>query len=297
MRNYASLFQGTPLEERYSGGDLPIIAGYCTVPDRERTIRMSRSLLRLPNVVCVRGGACKPRTHPDSFRGYGIKGLEWLKMAHEITGLPIVTEIMDSGDLKTFEKVFGPNMSKYVILQIGSRDMQAYGLLKSVGEMRKRYSNLTVLLKRGMCAEPEEVLGSIDYLGDTGLILLCLRGLQKMDYGSTEIARLREEIPHQNPEYRFHCDVDDIEPLKELLKDRDSVIVGFDPSHIAGNHIYVPRVAREAVEHGADFLLIETMLDNDRRDKLKCDAEQAITTSELEKLISELQEIYSSVNR
>jgi len=288
MRDYVSLFRDTPLKKRYNNGDLPIIAGYCAVPDIERTIEMSRSLSKLPNVVCVRGGAYKPRTKPDSFQGLGEEGLKYLVEARELTGLPIVTEIIDPGDVDLFGK-YGVD-----VWQIGSRNMQNFPLLRKVGENRGK---TPVLLKRGMSSKPEEVLGSIDYLGDTGLILLCLRGLQKMDYGNPEIARLREGMYHQNPEYRFHCDVDDIEPLKELLKDRNHVIVGFDPSHVSGSHVYVPKVSREAVEHSADFLLIETMLDNDERHGLKCDANQAITTSELEQLISELQKIYSSISR
>ncbi len=292
MSNYISLFYNTPLGRRFDEGSLPIIAGYCTVPDRERTLEMARQLSKLPYVVGMRGGAYKPRTDPDSFQGHGREGLVWLKEAYDKTGLPIVTEIMDSKDLEVFEDVFGSEMNRYVGLQIGSRTMQAYGLLKNVAEKRKEYPGLTVLLKRGMCSTSEEVLGAVRHLGDDS-VLLCLRGLQKIDYGSPEIEKMRDERKYQNSDFRYYSDVEEIPFFREFLRDRENVIVGFDPSHVSGQVRYVPGVSIDAAENEADFLLIETMLDSDKRDELLCDGQQALTISQLKKLYPRLQRIYS----
>jgi len=286
-----SNFYKTPLGKRYIEGKLPIIAGYCTVPDRKRAIEIACQLNTIENIVAQRGGAYKPRTSPHEFQGWGKKGLEWLKEAYKESGLPIVTEIIDPRDVGVFTEVFGSNLGKYVIPQIGSRNMQNFPLLRELCKMRDDYA-VTVLLKRGMWANIDEIIGAIQYLIykilESGIkkvkqslpILFCLRGIRDPNYRGL---------------YRFCPDMKDIPIIKEELKKRGlfNVIVGFDPSHAAGNNIYVQEIARKAVKYGADFLLIETMLDSDSRTRLKCDPKQAITITQLKQLISKLQKIHS----
>lgn len=293
MSNRHKLFSSTPLRKRYRDDKFPIIAGYCTLRSRKSTLRMSSHLEQIKNVVAQRGSAYKTRTSPFSFQGVGREGLEWLKETYEKYELPIVTEIISASHARIFIDVFGPHLGEYVILQVGARNMQNTVLLRELCRMRKEYG-VTVLLKRGMCANFKEIIGALQYLRyeilDDGTrklvrpelpILLCLRGIRDLDY--------------RGP-YRFFPDIEDIPLVRNELKERglDSVLVGFDPSHPAGNHAYVGRIAEKAVEHGADFLLIETMLNEDEREQLLCDKEQAITINALKSLIQRLQEIFKT---
>lgn len=264
-----------------------IIAGRCAIESREDAIQAANELIELRNngykIHGMRGGVFKPRTSYKSFQGLGEIGLIYLCEAREQTGFPIVTEIMDGGDIELFKR-YGVD-----VWQIGSRNMQNYSLLKAIGETR---GEIPVLLKRGMCSNMKEIEGAIGYLGDSGLVFFTLRGLQKMDYGNSEIRKLMECMKHQNPDYRFFNDVDEITTVKNLVKSKEHVVVGFDPSHIAGNWQYVPQVAKEAVEHGANFLIIETVSEKEYGRKRKCDGEQGLTPLQLARTLGECVNIH-----
>jgi len=292
MMDNLDIYRMTPFGNRVQENQLPIIAGYCAVPDRERTLEMAQELQKLSYVIGQRGGSFKPRTSPDSFQGHGREGLEWLREAYESTKLPIVTEIMSPRQLEAFKEVFGINMSQYVIPQIGSRNMQNYPLLQTLANERKKNLNLTVLLKGGLSATEEEILGAIRYLGE-GPLLFCLRGLQWPNHGD-KVREESEKLPHQHQGSRFWVDVDHIAKIQSYLRNRGirNVSVGYDPSHVAGRYDLVGPIAMDAVEHGADFLLIETMLDDDDRGTLPCDANQAVTIKQLNSLSSDCQRIY-----
>ncbi len=271
----------------YRLGDLVTIAGRCAIESREDTIQAANELAELKNtgynIHAMRGGTFKPRTSARSFQGLGEDGLKYLCEAREQTGLPIVTEIMDTRDIELFRRY------RIDVLQIGSRNMQNYSLLRTIGESR---GTTPVLLKRGMCSNMKEIEGAIGYLGNSGLIFFTLRGLQKIDYGNPDIRELMNKMMHQNPNYRFFNDVDEIVTVKNLVSDKEHIIVGFDPSHIAGNWQYVPQVAKEAVEHGADFLIIETVSEKQGGRKRKCDGEQGVVPTQLAQILDECNKIY-----
>ncbi|MCB0307482.1 MAG: 3-deoxy-7-phosphoheptulonate synthase, partial [Calditrichaeota bacterium] len=152
---------------RIGGGRPVIIAGPCSV-ESEAQILETAHLLRTHGAQMLRGGAFKPRTSPYSFQGLGQKGLELLAIARSASGLPVVTEVMDTADVGL--------VAEYAdVLQIGSRNMQNFPLLKAVGRLRK-----PVLLKRGMAATLEEFLMSAEYILAEGnfQVILCERGIR-----------------------------------------------------------------------------------------------------------------------
>ena len=175
----------------------------------------------------LRGGAWKPRTSPYDFQGLGAKGLEHLVAAREKTGLPFVTEVMDPRDVALVA-------SSADLLQIGSRSVQNFPLLKEVGQSGK-----PVLLKRGMMTTVEEWINAAEYIMAAGnsQVIFCERGIRTFE------SALRNTL-----------DVGSMAVLKELT--HLPVIV--DPSHAAGDVRFVPALARAAIAAGADGLLIET---------------------------------------
>ncbi|HWU43989.1 MAG TPA: 3-deoxy-7-phosphoheptulonate synthase, partial [Bdellovibrio sp.] len=151
-------------------GSVIVMAGPCSVESEDQTMRIARAVKQAGATV-LRGGAFKPRSSPYSFQGLGQKGLEILKMASEETGLPVISEAMDSEGLKM--------MMDYVdIIQIGARNMQNFSFLKELGQIDK-----PVMLKRGMSATIEEWLMSAEYIlaGGNHKVLLCERGIRTFD--------------------------------------------------------------------------------------------------------------------
>ena len=269
--------------------ELIVIAGPCTIESREDfSILESVALLNEQQKIvhALRGGSYKPRTSPNSFQGLGREALEILREARERTGLPIVTEIMDLRNIELFLEM------QVDIFQVGSRNMQNYELLKELG----RY-NVPVLLKRGLAADFDEVKGAIDYLkfhhADRP-VMLCLRGLKKMDYGVSGIAGLRDSQRGQNIEYRFFSDAEDIKKAKEIVDGMKNVIVGFDPSHVAGHEKYVREISESAVENGADFLMIEVIRNESQRPLRQCDGKQAVVVNNLNTLLQSCRTIYGN---
>jgi 3-deoxy-7-phosphoheptulonate synthase len=174
----------------------------------------------------LRGGAFKPRTSPYSFQGLGEQGLELLAEARELTGMPIVTEVISP------ELV--PRVARYAdVLQIGARNMQNYALLHAAGA-----SQHTVLLKRGMSATVEELLMSAEYILSHGnrRVILCERGIRTFETST-----------------RNTTDINAIPVLKALTH----LPVVLDPSHSTGHWEYVTSIARAAVAAGADGLILE----------------------------------------
>ena len=207
------------------GNDIAIIAGPCSIESRTQILETAQAV-REAGANALRGGAFKPRTSPYSFQGLGEEGLEYLAEARELTGMPIVAEIMSQTQLDL--------MIKYVdVLQIGARNMQNYNLLRAIGESRT-----TVLLKRGLSATIEELLMSAEYIlaGGNHQVMLCERGIRTFETAT-----------------RNTTDINAIPVLKSLTH----LPVILDPSHSTGNADYVAAVARAAVAAGADGLIIE----------------------------------------
>ena len=207
------------------GQGLVIIAGPCSVEDRSQLLETALAV-REAGAQALRGGAYKPRTSPYAFQGLGEEGLELLAEARELTGLPIVTEVMAP------ELV--PLVAKYAdVLQIGARNMQNFALLHAAGE-----SQLPVLLKRGIAATVEEFLMAAEYILSHGnrRVILCERGIRTFETST-----------------RNTTDINAVPVLKSLTH----LPVILDPSHSTGNWEYVSPIARAGIAAGADGLIIE----------------------------------------
>ena len=236
------------------GGDRPVvIAGPCAVETQEQTLSVARSVKRAGADV-LRGGAYKPRTSPHDFQGLGLEGLLILSLAREETGLPIVTEVMDT---RLVEEI----AEHADMLQVGSRNMQNYPLLTEVGRTRK-----PVLLKRGMAASLCEWLGAAEYIAKQGNldIVLCERGIKAFAAG--EYSR-----------YVLDLNVIPAAQANTFLP----VIV--DPSHATGVDTMVEPASRAALEFGAQGLLIEVA--DFSLGRPKCDAVQAIDATVLARIV------------
>ncbi|MGS0763837.1 3-deoxy-7-phosphoheptulonate synthase [Syntrophomonas curvata] len=235
-------------------GYCTVIAGPCSVESRDRYLEIA-ALIKDRGVHILRGGAYKPRTSPYSFAGLGEEGLKILKEAREMTGLPVVTEVVDVRDM---EKV-----AYYSdIIQIGSRNMQNFTLLKEAGRIQR-----PVVLKRGFAATIEEWLLACEYILDAGneQVILCERGI-----------RTFEEMT------RNTVDIGAVALVKEL----SHLPVIVDPSHATGRRSLVAPVARAAIAAGADGLMIEV---HQNPEQALSDGPQSITPAAFAALSKELR--------
>ena len=201
------------------GGDsLVLMAGPCSVESREQILE-SAEIVKESGAQILRGGAFKPRTSPYSFQGLGEEGLQYLAEARDKTGLLIITELMDSHDLRLVEQYTD-------IIQIGARNMQNYGLLSRLSETKK-----PVMLKRGMMSEVNELLLSAEYILSEGNynVILCERGIRTFETAT-----------------RNTFDLNAIPVIKKMSH-----------LHGTGHWEYVNPMAKAAVAAGADGLMIE----------------------------------------
>ncbi len=204
---------------------LPVIAGPCSVESEEQILEIAQAV-KDAGATMLRGGAYKPRTSPYAFQGLGIEGLKLLAKAKEMTGLPIVTEILDPHDLD--------DVVEYAdVLQIGARNSQNYALLKQVGK-----SKMPVLLKRGMSTTIMEFLMCAEYILSEGneKVMLCERGIRTFETATRNTFDLNA-IP--------------------VLKEKTHLPIFADPSHGTGYWQYVTPMALAAIAAGADGLIIE----------------------------------------
>jgi len=243
-------------------GEVVIIAGPCSVETREQLMETAAAVKSAGGVI-LRGGAFKPRSSPYNFQGLGEEGLKFLEEARAITGLPVVTEVMDT---RLVELVAG-----YAdILQIGSRNMQNYPLLKEVGRLRK-----PVLLKRGMMATIEEFLLAAEYILSQGneQVILCERGIRTFETSTRNTLDL-SAVP--------------------MLKHLSHLPVIVDPSHGTGHRWMVPAMAKAAVAAGADGLIIEVHY---KPEEALCDGHQSLSPDEFTRLMTDLRKIAQAVGR
>lgn len=206
-------------------GYLTIIAGPCAVESRETFLEMA-GLLKSMGANVLRGGLFKPRTSPYSFKGLGSQGLKIMAEARELTGMPVITEIMDVRDIDLLYETVD-------ILQVGSRNMQNYTLLEELGRLDK-----PVLLKRGLSATIEEWLLAAEYIlnGGNNKVIFCERGIRTFE-----------------PWTRNTVDIGAIPLIKQL----SHLPVLVDPSHATGRWKMVSPVAKAAVAAGADGIMVE----------------------------------------
>jgi 3-deoxy-7-phosphoheptulonate synthase len=204
--------------------------------------------------AALRGGAFKPRTSPYSFRGLGVAALEMLAEAREATGLPVVTEVMDTRHVSL--------VAKYAdVLQVGARNMQNFSLLSEVGE-----SDRAVLLKRGMSATLEDFLLAAEYVLSCGnrKVILCERGIRTFERAT-----------------RNTLDIGAV----PVLKSETHLPVMVDPSHAGGRRDLVRPLALAAVAAGADGLMVEVHPDPDRA---RSDGDQSIDLSHFTRLMADV---------
>ena len=239
-----------------------VFAGPCAIESEEQVVGIAKAV-KASGASILRGGAFKPRTSPYSFKGLAKEGLEILKTAREETGLPIITEVMDTRDVEL--------VSSYVdMLQIGARNMQNFSLLTEVGR-----TNKPVLLKRGLSARVEEWLMAAEYIMSEGNenVVLCERGITTFETAT-----------------RNTVDIAAVAVVNEL----SHLPIILDPSHATGHSKYVPCVARAAIAAGADGLMIE--VHNDPQNAM-CDGPQSITPGQFDELMGRLAAISGAVDR
>jgi 3-deoxy-7-phosphoheptulonate synthase len=233
------------VEGRKIGGPhFMMIAGPCTVESREMLLDAAQAV-KDAGAQLLRGGAYKPRTSPYSFQGLGVEGLRFLQEAKDETGMPIVTELMDTRDLDAVVEVAD-------VIQLGARNMSNFPLLTEVGR-----TNKPVLLKRGLSATLEDLLIA-EYILKEGneQVMLCERGIRTFETS-----------------YRFTLDLMAVPVLKQL----SHLPVVVDPSHAAGRRDLVLSLSLAAAAAGADGIIVETHPDPDNA---ICDGPQQLVADE-----------------
>jgi 3-deoxy-7-phosphoheptulonate synthase len=245
------------------GSTVQVIAGPCSVETMAQ-MEAAAAGARAGGARLMRGGAFKPRTSPYAFQGKGVEGLEMLRSSADAHGLPIVTELMDVRMLETFLQY------DVDVIQIGTRNMQNFDLLKEVGRIKK-----PVILKRGMSATINEWLMAAEYIaaGGNHNIIFCERGIRTFETA-----------------YRNVLDVTAI----PVLKRETHLPVIVDPSHAGGKAWMVPALSCAAVAAGADGLLIEI---HPNPCEALCDADQALTPAEFATLMEKLGAIARAIGR
>lgn len=224
------------------GRDFTVIAGPCSVESEKQTIETARSV-KAAGADLLRGGAFKPRTSPYAFQGLGLHGLKILEKAKRETGLPIVTEVLDPRDVSWVSEFAD-------VLQIGTRNMQNYSLLKEVGRAAR-----PVLLKRGMYSTLEEWLNCAEYILSEGNpeVILCERGIRTFEKYT-----------------RNTLDLSAVPAIKELTH----LPIVIDPTHSTGRISLIGPMCMAAAAAGADGLMVEVHY---KPQEALCDADQALT--------------------
>jgi 3-deoxy-7-phosphoheptulonate synthase len=244
------------------GGIPPIVAGPCSV-ETESQIIESAQAAKAAGAKMLRGGAFKPRTSPYAFQGLGVAGLKLLARAGEITGLPVVTEVMEPGMVDVVAEHAG-------MLQIGARNMQNYSLLVAAG-----YSNKPILLKRGPSSTIEEWLLAAEYILSTGnpQVVLCERGIRSFDSMTRNVLDVAA-IP--------------------LVKSLTHLPVISDPSHGTGRRELVHPMSLASIAAGTDGLILEM---HPRPDESLSDAAQTIDPALLQKIVKDAYALHFAMGR
>ena len=239
-----------------------LIAGPCAVETAEQTLAAAE-MAKAAGATLLRGGAFKPRTSPYAFQGLGEKGLRILADVREVTGLPVVTEVVDAADV--------PLVAEWAdMLQVGTRNMQNFALLQAVGAAGK-----PVMLKRGMTATYEEWLMAAEYVAQRGNldIVLCERGIRTFETAT-----------------RNTLDIAAV-PMVHALSHLPVVV---DPSHSGGKRELVVPLTRAAIAAGADAVIVDVHPDPQAA---LCDGPQALYGEDLEQLAAACRDLPPVVGR
>ena len=242
---------------------LVVVAGPCSVENEEMIVETALRV-KAAGAKFLRGGAYKPRTSPYAFQGHGESALELLATARKVSGLGIITEVMDTEDLEKIGQVAD-------VIQVGARNMQNFSMLKKVGAQPK-----PVLLKRGMAATIEDWLMAAEYILAAGNphVILCERGIRTFDRQYT----------------RNTLDLSVVPVLRKLTH----LPIMIDPSHGVGWSEFVPAMAMAAIAAGTDALMIEV---HPNPAKALSDGPQSLTPDAFDQLMSELAVISQAVGR
>lgn len=244
------------------GQDLLIVGGPCTVESQTQMDQVATHLAGAP-VQALRGGVYKPRTSPYAFQGMGIDGLKILAQVRQQHQVPVITEVMAISQIEDV-------VAHADVLQIGSRNMQNFDLLKALGQAGK-----PVVLKRGLAATLEEFVMAAEYILSHGNphVILCERGIRSFDTYTRNV-----------------LDLGVVVALKQLT--HLPVIV--DPSHAAGKRELVPNLAKAAIACGADGLMVEC---HPVPEESVSDARQALSLEDMVSLVQSLRPIAAAVGR
>jgi 3-deoxy-7-phosphoheptulonate synthase len=240
-------------------GHMTLIAGPCAIESESQAMTIAK-LVKQAGAEIFRGGAFKPRTSPYSFQGMGLEGLKILAKVRETTGLPVVTEVMDDD---TFDLV-----EEYAdIIQIGTRNMQNFSLLRRAGKARK-----PVMLKRGMAATIDEWLMAAEYIleGGNSAVILCERGVR------TFVNHSRNTL--------------DISAVPVVRKESHLPII-IDPSHAGGRRDQVIPLSRAGVAVGAHGLMVEV---HHAPEKAMSDGAQSLYPHQFETLCRQVRSIFET---
>ncbi len=246
----------------FGARELVIIGGPCAVEGRSQMEIVAQELQRAP-VQALRGGVFKPRTSPYAFQGLGLEGLEILSDVRQRHNIPVVTEVMSISQIESI-------VAHADMLQVGSRNMQNFDLLKELGKVEK-----PVLLKRGLAATIEEFVMAAEYILSHGnsQVVLCERGIRSFDNYTRNVLDLGAVV---------------------ALKQITHLPVIVDPSHAVGKRELVAPLARAAVACGADGLIIEC---HPEPEKSVSDARQALSLEDMVDLVHSLQPVAAAVGR
>jgi 3-deoxy-7-phosphoheptulonate synthase len=239
-----------------------VMAGPCAIEDEKSFIETAIKV-KESGAKILRGGAFKPRTSPYAFQGLEEDGLKIMALAREVTGLKLVTEVLDTRDVEL--------VASYTdIIQIGARNMQNFRLLQEAGLTGK-----PVLLKRGLSATIEEWLMAAEYIMAAGNlnIILCERGIRTFETATRNTVDM-SAIP--------------------VVKEHSHLPIVLDPSHATGNWKYVNSLAKGAIATGADGLIIEV---HSEPGLALCDGDQSLRPSKFNQLMQELKPIAQAVGR
>ncbi len=238
-------------------GEKPIfISGPCSVESREQVIETAKAL-KGKGLDILRGGVFKPRTSPYEFQGLGLEGLKFLREAGDLVGVPIITELMDETQMD--------EVATYAdIIQIGSRNMYNYSLLKAVGQIEK-----PILLKRGMSATIKEWIMAAEYIAMSGNtnIILCERGIRTYDQYTRNTLDLAA-VP--------------------IMQMETGLPVIVDPSHATGKRNLIAPMSRAAIAAGANGLMVEVHY---KPDEALCDGPQSLTPMAYHDMIDHLPQL------
>jgi 3-deoxy-7-phosphoheptulonate synthase len=244
------------------GTELLLVGGPCAVESQAQMDAVASRLATTP-VRALRGGVYKPRTSPYSFQGLGQEGLDILASVRDRYGLPVITEVMAIAQIEAVA-------AQADVLQIGSRNMQNFDLLKAVGAVNK-----PVVLKRGLAATLEEFVMAAEYILSHGNphVILCERGIRSFDSYTRNV-----------------LDLGTVVALKQLTH----LPVLVDPSHAAGKRELVADLARGAIACGADGIMVEC---HPQPEQSVSDARQALSLDEMAELAESLRAIAGAVGR